>query len=134
MYLNGRRPSPLLSQTYLLYLIRQLASKSNATQTEPQIEPSFKRLMVYLFVGTRGGQNRAKIVDLISGEPSNPNKISEKLKLDYKTVQHHVKLLEENGVIVASAKDTYGAIYFFTPYFEKHYPTIRMMWAGFGQS
>ncbi|MDV3293378.1 MAG: winged helix-turn-helix domain-containing protein [Nitrososphaerales archaeon] len=131
--MNGGFPSPFRFPPHLLDLILQLAGKSGASPTE-SLEPSFKRLMVYLFVGTRGGQNRAKIVDLLSGEPSNPNKISEKLELDYKTVQHHIKVLEENGVIVASAKETYGAIYFFTPYFEKHYQTIRRMWAGFGQS
>lgn len=132
--MTGGLLSPFPFPSYLLHLILQLAGKSNTSPTESQIEPSFRRLMVYLFIGTRGGQNRAKIVDLLSGEPSNPNKISEKLKLDYKTVQHHIKLLAENGVIVASAKETYGAIYFFTPYFEKHYLTIRRMWAGFGQS
>lgn len=92
------------------------------------MDASFKRLMIYLFVATRGGQNRARIVELLSSEPSNPNKISEKLNLDYKTVQHHLKLLTENGVIVASAKETYGAVYFLTPYFEEHLPTVRGMW------
>lgn len=88
--------------------------------------------MVYLFLGTRGGRNRIKIVRLLRNEPSNPNKISEKLGLDYKTVQHHLKVLDENGVLVASAKDTYAALYFLTPYFEKHYETVSTMWARFG--
>lgn len=90
--------------------------------------------MVYLFVGTRGGQNRAKIVEMLRSEPSNSNKVSEKLGLDYKTVQHHVKLLEENGVIVSNAKGTYGAMYFLTPYFEKYFESVRVMWAKIGQS
>lgn len=90
--------------------------------------------MVYVFVGSRGGQNRARIVDLLKTEPSNPNKISEKLGLDYKTVQHHIRMLEQNEVIVASSKGAYGAVYFLTPYFERHFDTIRTMWAGFGQS
>lgn len=98
------------------------------------LDPSFKRMMVYVFVASRGGQNRARIVGLLRTEPSNPNRISEKLGLDYKTVQHHVRLLEQNGVIVASSKGAYGAVYFLTPYFEKHFDEIRTMWAGFGQT
>jgi predicted transcriptional regulator len=90
--------------------------------------------MVYLFVGMRGGQNRARIVELLKKEPCNANKISETLRLDYKTVRHHLRLLEENGVIVASAHEAYGAVYFLTVYFEKYFPLIRKMWAGFGQS
>jgi predicted transcriptional regulator len=90
--------------------------------------------MVYIFVGTRGGSNRIRIVELLKGEPLNPNRISEKLALDYKTIQHHIKILEENGVIVPSSKGTYGAIYFLTPYAEKHYEVMKSMWARFGQS
>jgi len=98
------------------------------------LDPAFKRIMVYIFVASRGGQNRARIVEMLKGEPSNPNKISEKLGLDYKTVQHHIKMLEENEVIVSSSKGTYGAVYFLTPYFEKYFESVKGMWARFGQS
>jgi DNA-binding transcriptional ArsR family regulator len=114
--------------------IRQIASEPGGASASMVLDPSFKRMMVYVFVGTRGGQNRARIVELIRTEPANPNKISEKLGLDYKTVQHHIKLLEENGVIVASSKGTYGAVYFLTPYFEKFFDSVKSMWARFGQS
>lgn len=100
----------------------------------PQLDPSFKRMMVYVFVGSRGGQNRARIVELLRAEPSNPNKISEKLGLDYKTVQHHIRMLEQNGVIIASSKGSYGAVFFLTQYFERHFDTLRPMWARFGQN
>jgi DNA-binding transcriptional ArsR family regulator len=98
------------------------------------IDPSFKRAMVYLFMGTRGGRNRVKIVEMVKDQPSNPNRISEALNLDYKTVQHHLKILGENGVLVTNDKDSYGAIYFLTPYFEKYYGILSGMWAEFGQS
>ena len=117
----GQLLAPVLS------LIRQVGDRPGASPESP-LEPSFKRMMVYVFLGTRGGQNRSRIVDLLSRQPSNPNQISEKLALDYKTVQHHLKMLEENGVIVVSAKGTYGAVYFLTPYFEKNLPAIKSMW------
>jgi len=91
-------------------------------------------MMVYVFVASRGGQNRVRIIEMLKGEPANLNRISENLNLDYKTVQHHVKVLEENGVLVSNAKGAYGAVYFLTPYFEKYFEAVKTMWAKFGQS
>ena len=90
--------------------------------------------MVYLFVGSRGGQNRVRIVESLKDEPSNPNRLSEKLGLDYKTIQHHLKMLEDNGVIIPNEKGAYGAVFFLTPYFEKYFDSVKAMWAKFGQS
>ncbi len=90
---------------------------------------------MFIFVGSRGGYNRVRIVELIRQEAMNPNKIAEKLELDYKTVQHHLKLLQENGILVPSSpKGTYGAMYFLTPYVEKNLEAIRHIWGRFGQS
>ena len=116
------------------FALREPSDSASVAPTQTPLEPSFRRMMVYIFVGSRGGQNRARIVEMLRGDPSNPNKISEKLQLDYKTVQHHIRMLEQNGVIVASSKGSYGAVYFLTPYFEKHFDTISTMWARFGQS
>jgi DNA-binding transcriptional ArsR family regulator len=115
-------------------MLLQLGSAAGPASSAPPMDPAFKRVMVYIFVGTRGGYNRVRIVELLKDAPLNPNQISEKLGLDYKTVQHHVKLLEENGVIVPSSKGTYGAMYFLTPYAEKHFDVMKGMWARFGQS
>ncbi len=123
-----------LSAPWRVPFLRQSSAEPDGSGSPAVLDPSFKRMMVYVFVGTRGGQNRVRIVEMLRGEPANPNKISEKLGLDYKTVQHHVKLLEENEVIVASSKGTYGAVYFLTPYFEKYFDSVKAMWARFGQS
>lgn len=112
----------------------QMGPAQGGEQGAAQVDPAFKRVMTYIFLGTRGGYNRVRIVELIREAPLNPNQISEKLSLDYKTVQHHIRLLEENGVIVPNAKGAYGAMYFLTPYAEKHFDAIRGMWARFGQS
>jgi DNA-binding transcriptional ArsR family regulator len=90
--------------------------------------------MVYVFVGTRGGYNRARIVELLKEEPMNAHRISERLELDYKTVQHHLRLLEENQVVVASSpKPAYGAVYFLTPYIERNLEVLRQMWLNLGK-
>ena len=59
-------------------------------------DPDIIRLLWFLFAGTRGGDNRIKILDLLIKKPLNINKISEYLQLDYKTIQHHIRILEKN--------------------------------------
>lgn len=89
------------------------------------IDPRFKRVLWYLIASSRGGVNRAKIIDMINGRPANANQIASELKLDYKTVLHHLKVLTENGMIVTENKETYGATYFLTPLMEKNYSSFQ---------
>ena len=77
------------------------------------------RLLWFLFAGTRGGDNRIKILDLLIKNPLNINKISEKLQLDYKTIQHHMRILEKNNLITRMG-DKYGILYFISNYLEKN--------------
>lgn len=77
------------------------------------------RLLWFLFAGTRGGDNRIKILDLLIKNPLNINKISEELQLDYKTIQHHMRILEKNNLI-ARMGDKYGILYFISNYLEKN--------------
>ena len=53
-------------------------------------DPDIIRLLWFLFAGTRGGDNRIKILDILIKNPLNINKISEELQLGYKTIQHHI--------------------------------------------
>jgi DNA-binding transcriptional ArsR family regulator len=99
-----------------------------------RLDPAFKRVMMFLFLGTRGGGNRIRIVKLLKHEALNANKIGERLTLDYKTVQHHLRILEEHDVLVSSSpKGTYGAIYFLSQHFERQLAPIEEMWVKFGR-
>ena len=97
------------------------------------IDPRFKRLLWHLISSTRGGANRAKILDFINSNPTNANKIANELKLDYKTVIHHLRVLLENGLIITDNKDSYGATYFLTPLMEKNYPSLKEIMARIGK-
>jgi DNA-binding transcriptional ArsR family regulator len=98
------------------------------------LDPAFKRVMTFLFLGTKGGGNRIRIVRLLKEEALNANKIGERLDLDYKTIQHHLELLEQHQVVVLSSpKGTYGAIYFLSQYFEKQLDLLEEMWVKFGR-
>ena len=73
-------------------------------------DPRFKMILWSIIAGTRGGINRAKILNLLANMPLNANKIATTLKLDHKTVIHHVNILTKNELIVKEEKD-YGASY-----------------------
>jgi predicted transcriptional regulator len=82
-------------------------------------DPDVIRLLWFLFAGTRGGDSRIKLLDLIIKNPLNINKISEELQLDYKTIQHHIHVLEKNNLITKIG-DKYGALYFISNYMQKN--------------
>ena len=92
-----------------------------------------KRLLWWLIAGTKGGINRAKIITLLHDRPYNANQLTDKLELDYKTVRHHLKVLEENDVITASGRKKYGAMYFLSPLMEKNYETFKEIWEQIGK-
>lgn len=97
----------------------------DGTGSPVYIDPRFKRLLWYLIGSTKGGVNRAKILELINSRPANANQIAEELLLDYKTVVHHLRVLSENGLIITDNKESYGATYFLTPLMEKNIPSFR---------
>jgi DNA-binding transcriptional ArsR family regulator len=86
-----------------------------------------KRLW-HLIVGTRGGLNRAKIVNLLRARPYNANALAAALKLDYKTVRHHLKVLIENDIVMASRDQKYGTLYFLTPRLQNHFEDFLEIW------
>ncbi len=89
--------------------------------------PVDKRLW-HLIVGTRGGLKRAKIVHLLRARPYNANALAAALKLDYKTVRHHLRVLVENDIVMASRDQTYGTLYFLTPRLQTHFEDFLEIW------
>lgn len=82
---------------------------------------------------TKGGTNRAKIIDLLNSHPANANQISSELNLDYKTVIHHLKALVDNGLIITENKESYGATYFLTTLMEKNYEAFKEILVKIGK-
>jgi len=116
----------------LLFQLKQLVYGEDASPpvgSNGYIDPRFKRVLWYLIGSTKGGVNRAKILEIINTRPANANQIATELKLDYKTVMHHLKVLSENGLIITDNKDSYGATYFLTPLMEKNYPSFKSILA-----
>jgi len=72
-----------------------------------------RQLLWWLIGGSRGGENRLRIVRTLQERPQNTNQLAETLDLNYKTVQHHLEVLEENDVVTTTGDD-YGKMYFLT--------------------
>ena len=92
-----------------------------------------KNLLWYLIAGTKGGETRGRVIDLLNKNPSNANKIAEILKLDYKTVRHHLGVLEKNNVITSVNKGKYGAVYFLSEIMKSNLQVFSEIWAKFGK-
>jgi len=72
-----------------------------------------RQLLWWLIGGSRGGENRLRIVRALEERPMNANQLSNALDLNYKTVQHHLEVLLENDVLRTQGED-YGQMYFLT--------------------
>ncbi len=80
-------------------------------------DPDAKRLLWFLFAGTRGGENRIRIIDLLKDRPYNMNQLAEAMNLDYKAIQHHIGVLEKNNMVTKSG-EKYGVLYFISNYLD----------------
>jgi DNA-binding transcriptional ArsR family regulator len=81
---------------------------------------SLKYLLGWLITGTRGGPTRAKIIESLKETPLNANQLATLLKMDYKTMRHHLDVMEKNKIIT-SIGDRYGATYFLSQTMEENY-------------
>jgi len=87
-------------------------------------DPTARRLLWYLFAGSKGGENRIKIINLLQDTPLNINRMAEVLDLDYKAVRHNVDVLEKNN-LVSRMGEKYGIMYFVSNYLESNMDTFN---------
>jgi len=97
-----------LSTEQLLEFKEIIRSRSNSQQRTPDRET--RKLLFYLFTSTRGGFTRLRIIMLLLEKPFNTHQLSQELHLDYKAIQHHMKVLEKNNM-VSKYGEKYGALY-----------------------
>lgn len=80
-------------------------------------DPDARRLLWFLFAGSRGGENRIRIINLLKEQPYNMNQLAEMMGLDYKAIQHHIRVLEKNNMVTKTG-EKYGVLYFISNYLE----------------
>ena len=88
------------------------------------VDPNAKRLLWYLFAGSKGGDNRIKIIESLKERPYNMNQLAEMLNLDYKAIQHHIGVLEKNNII-SRMGEKYGVLYFISSYLEANIDAFK---------
>ena len=93
--------------------MRAITVKSLETKAHPET----KKLFWFIFVATRGGMNRIKIISHLRNIPSNTHQLAKAIGIDYKAVQHHLKNLEQNN-LVTKIGNNYGVTYFPSVLFE----------------
>ena len=81
---------------------------------------SLKRLLWWLLRGSRGGFIRAKTIETLKETPCNVNQIAKVLEVSWGTMKHHIRVLEENGLITHEG-DGYGKTYFLSSEIEEKY-------------
>ncbi len=85
-----------------------------------------EKALWYLLAGTRGAENRVRIVRALDERPRNANQLAESLGVDYNTVRHHLDMLQEHDVVETGGGD-YGKLYFLTDRFERHRETFEQI-------
>ena len=90
-----------------------------AIQMSTDVNP-LRYLLGWLITGTRGGVTRAKIITALRETPQNANQLASLLRLDYRTIRHHLEVLHKNRLII-SVGDRYSTTYFLSPAMEANY-------------
>ncbi|GFN39288.1 MAG: family transcriptional regulator [Marine Group I thaumarchaeote] len=80
-------------------------------------DPHVKRLLYFIFAGSRGGVNRMRLISKLKEKPLNQNQLAKELGLDYKAIQHHIKVLEKNNLI-SRVGEVYGVTFFISTFLE----------------
>ena len=81
--------------------------------------------------GTRGGYNRARLINALHESPQIAHQLSQVLNLDYSTIRHHIEVLEKNGM-VTSLGEGYGVMYFPSDNLLDNYGFFEEIWEKIG--
>jgi DNA-binding transcriptional ArsR family regulator len=103
----------IMTQAQLLQFKEILRARSE--QRKPDKQTS--KLLFYLFTSTRGGFTRLRIIMLLLDRSYNTHQLAQELQLDYKAVQHHMKVLEKNNMILKIG-EKYGAMFYLSAFLE----------------
>ena len=88
-----------------------------------------KYLLGWLIAGTRGGPTRARIIATLKENPQNANQLATLLGMDYRTIRHHLNVLQKNKIIT-SVGEGYGMTYFLSQTMEENYVVFEEIVKG----
>ena len=94
--------------------------KSQSVRTiKSYVHSEIKNLFWLLFVQSRGSNNRIRIISVLRNIPRNRYQLSVELDLDYKAIQHHLKILEKNNLVIKTG-NRYGLTFCVSSLFDNN--------------
>ncbi len=96
-------------------------------------DPDAKRLLWFIFTGSRGGLNRLRIISSLKEKPLNTNQLAKELGLDYKAIQHNIKVLQKNNLITKIG-EKYGVTFFISTFLDVNMETFEEIAAKLDKS
>lgn len=85
---------------------------------------AFERLLWWLFAGSAGAKTRSEVLRAVREQPRNAQQLSLALGLDYTTIRHHLRVMQENRIVVTEG-DSYGKVYFVSDNMEAHWSALE---------
>ena len=73
-------------------------------------DSSIDHEILWILVGSKGGQTRARILKILSEKPMNANQLAETLELNYHTITYNIDVLIKNRLVVVEGP-RYGQVY-----------------------
>jgi len=73
---------------------------------------------------TTGGKTRTQIIQSLKQTPQNANQLSTGLKFSYKTICHHLGVLQKNRLLISTG-NTYPTVYFLSETMEENYEIFQ---------
>jgi DNA-binding transcriptional ArsR family regulator len=83
----------------------------------------WRRMLIWLLGGSRGGWMRFQIMLALREKPMNPNQLAKHLGVNYRTIIYHLEILEKHGLVTRANKG-YGVPYFLSDYVEKNWEIV----------
>ena len=90
-------------------------------------DPDAKRLLWFVFAGSRGGLNRLKIISKLKENPFNINQLANELGLDYKAIQHHIRVLEKNNLITKTGEKVWNYVTLFQLFLKSIWSHLKKL-------
>jgi PAS domain-containing protein len=81
---------------------------------------NFEKRLRFLLEGSKGGENRIRIIDMIRKKPYNMNQLSVELELNYRTIRHHIDILLKDELVFAESNGSYGSVFFPSAFLESN--------------
>jgi len=110
-----------MTQAQLLQFKEILKARTEIRKPDKQTG----KLLFYLFTSTRGGFTRLRIIMLLLDKSYNTHQLAQELQLDYKAIQHHMKVLEKNNMVIKIG-EKYGAIFHISTFLEINIGALDM--------